>query len=332
MTSPISAPVYQKLSYQEQKEPETTTGATAQFNNLSAEVVPQASTKIPPPDNSQSSLKLESDCFAKRKGLHSVILSSARPPLEFNNMKEIECRDNTLIYRDLLKYHRNADGLLQEEEYSGCGNTVKEFTGVYVFNDIDDCQFRPHKNFGPSDPHSIHAGQFDDGTFFLLALNPALCKMHFEYDSHNNVGYFGSPYLTCSSGSNTHSLYCGKTYQEAVESFELACKGSIVATNIRESLGFRSDSIGTTLEAQKPEKPEAMDIDAQRKANLLWAAAKHIQYGLDMEMTPELKEALAEVKLAKPMLDFETFLSENKDMFPPTLQTFFDELKRTGSL
>uniref|UniRef100_UPI003BB5950C hypothetical protein n=1 Tax=Endozoicomonas sp. ALC013 TaxID=3403076 RepID=UPI003BB5950C len=136
------------------------------------------------------------------------------------------------------------DGLLQKDNYSKCNNKVKELTGVYVFNGIDlnhGRQLRPLKNLDPKDPHSIYAGQFNDGTFFLLALNPTQCERLFKADSHNNVGYCGESYLAQSGGENTHSLYCGKTYKEALETFELACKGSVVADNIRKVLGFEPD-------------------------------------------------------------------------------------------
>ncbi len=249
MTSPISASTYRKMAWQEQQKRETTedatakTGATAKFNNLTAkEVVP--ATKIPQPDFHPFKSQSEKDYLMKTWCMQSVTSSSGPPPLEFRNMIKIERQYNDLDYKDMLKYSLAFDGLLHEEKYSECKDTVKEFTGVYIFNDIDlnhARRFSPHKYIQPSDPHSMYAGQFDDGTFFLLASNPTRCKTFFEYDSHNNVVYCGETFPTKSGGENTHSLYCGETYKEALETFEKACRGTTVAENIRNLLGFESE-------------------------------------------------------------------------------------------
>ncbi|MGI2028737.1 hypothetical protein [Endozoicomonas acroporae] len=255
MTSPISASTYPKMAWQEQQKPETTndakantgatenTGTAAKFNNLSTkEVVP--ATKIPQPDFYPFPSQSEKDCYMKSRCVQSVTSSSGPPPIEFRNMIKIERQNNSLNYKDMLKYSLAFDGLLQEEKYSECENTVKEFTGVYIFNNIDTNHSRrfPHQYIQPSDPHSIYAGQFDDGRFFLLALNPILCEGHFVYDSHNkNVRYFGETVFTQYGGENTHSLYCGESYKEALEMFEQACRGTIIADNIRNLLGFESE-------------------------------------------------------------------------------------------
>ena len=291
MTPSTSASVYQKPTLQEQKEPESTAGTPAKFNNLQVKVVSEASiqgirkwldqlradavniriekgnavasslpisevnnfeantlasTHTPLPDDNQSKLDPERESCQKLMGYHSVS-STSLPPLEFVNMKKIEIPYNFIMFRDMLKYHLNADGLLEKEEYTGSDNTVKQVAGVYVFNDIDKefrGQFRPHRNSGLSDTHSIHAGEFDDGTFFLLALRKELYENFFVFDPFDSkkIGYFGDSYAACGSGDNTHSLYCGKTYEEAVETFEQACEGTLVATNIRRLLGFQSDS------------------------------------------------------------------------------------------
>ncbi|WBA81093.1 hypothetical protein [Endozoicomonas sp. GU-1] len=236
------------MAWQEQQNPEETkdakentgaktntgasekSGTTAMFDNLSAEeVVPQASTQTPPPDFYPSKSQYEKDCFDESICMQSVTSSSGSSPLEFRNMIKIERQKNTFMHQDMLKYNLSLDGSLQEDNYSKCNNKVREFTGVYVFNGIDlnhGRQLYPLKNLGPKDPHSIYAGQFNDGTFFLLALNPSQCERLFKADSHNNVGYCGGSYLAQSGGENTHSLYCGNTYKEALETFELACKGS----------------------------------------------------------------------------------------------------------
>ncbi|MBO9497772.1 hypothetical protein J7438_27360, partial [Thalassotalea sp. G20_0] len=41
------------------------------------------------------------------------------------------------------------------------------------------------------------------------------------------------------------------------------------------------------------QKPEARDIDVQGISNLLWAVAKLVDNGLELEKTPKLKEAVA---------------------------------------
>ncbi|WP_257293677.1 hypothetical protein, partial [Endozoicomonas sp. YOMI1] len=263
MTPSTSASAYQKPTLQEQKEPESTAGTPAKFNNQQVKVVSEASiqsiqkwlnqmrvdefnitiekgnavasslpisdanifeantlasTHTPLPDDNQSKLDPERESCQKRMGFHSVS-STSLPPLEFVKMKKIEIPNNVIMFRDMLKYHLNADGLLEKEKYTGSDNTVKQVAGVYVFNDIDvkyRGQFRPHINSGLSDTHSIHAGEFDDGTFFLLALRKELYENLFEYDPFDSkkIGYSGDQHPT--PGYNTHSLYCGKTYEEAV--------------------------------------------------------------------------------------------------------------------
>ncbi|WP_257264241.1 hypothetical protein [Endozoicomonas sp. ONNA2] len=191
-------------------------------------------------------------------------------------MQKIERYTNCIVYRGMLKYHLNADGLLVKEKYTGSGNTVKQVSGVYVFNYVDEDrkgQFRPHQNGGLSDTHSIHAGQLNDGTFFLLALTKKMCDDHLVKDPFDSkkIGYFGDSYPTCRAGYNTHSLYCGKTWEESVKTFEQACKGTLVAEKIREILGFQPDSVGTRLEAQNPEQPEVPE------PFLAWSAQKAVR-------------------------------------------------------
>ncbi|MBO9497096.1 DUF1601 domain-containing protein [Thalassotalea sp. G20_0] len=62
------------------------------------------------------------------------------------------------------------------------------------------------------------------------------------------------------------------------------------------------------------QKPEAWDIDAQGTANLLWALAKLVDNGLELEKTPKLKEAVAAL-LTRVKTKAES--KEEKDHFIP---------------
>ncbi|WP_422447673.1 MULTISPECIES: RAP domain-containing protein [unclassified Endozoicomonas] len=62
------------------------------------------------------------------------------------------------------------------------------------------------------------------------------------------------------------------------------------------------------------QKPEARDIDAQGTANLLWALAKMVGNGLELEKTPKLKEAVAALL---PWVRIKAESKEGKDRFIP---------------
>ncbi|MBO9497097.1 DUF1601 domain-containing protein [Thalassotalea sp. G20_0] len=62
------------------------------------------------------------------------------------------------------------------------------------------------------------------------------------------------------------------------------------------------------------QKPETRDIDAQGTANLLWALAKLVDNGLELEKTPKLKEAVAALL---PRVKTKAESKEEKDHFIP---------------
>ncbi|MGI2029802.1 RAP domain-containing protein [Endozoicomonas acroporae] len=62
------------------------------------------------------------------------------------------------------------------------------------------------------------------------------------------------------------------------------------------------------------QKPEARDIDAQGTANLLWALAKMVGNGLELEKTPKLKEAVAALL---PRAKIKAESKDGKDFFIP---------------
>ncbi len=62
------------------------------------------------------------------------------------------------------------------------------------------------------------------------------------------------------------------------------------------------------------QKPETRDIDAQGSANLLWAMAKLVDNGLELEKTPRLKEAAATLL---PKVKTKAESKEEKDHFIP---------------
>ncbi|WP_422463233.1 DUF1601 domain-containing protein [Endozoicomonas sp. ALB115] len=62
------------------------------------------------------------------------------------------------------------------------------------------------------------------------------------------------------------------------------------------------------------QKPEARDIDAQGTANLLWALAKIVGNGLELEKTPKIKEAVAALL---PLVKIKADSKEGKYHFIP---------------
>ncbi|WP_422449592.1 MULTISPECIES: RAP domain-containing protein [unclassified Endozoicomonas] len=62
------------------------------------------------------------------------------------------------------------------------------------------------------------------------------------------------------------------------------------------------------------QKPETRDIDAQGAANLLWALAKLVSNGLELEKTPKLKEAVAALL---PQVKTKAESKAEKDHFKP---------------
>ncbi|MGI2029680.1 RAP domain-containing protein [Endozoicomonas acroporae] len=62
------------------------------------------------------------------------------------------------------------------------------------------------------------------------------------------------------------------------------------------------------------QKPETRDIDAQGAANLLWALAKLVNNGLELEKTPKLKEAVAALL---PRVKTKAESKAEKDHFKP---------------
>ncbi len=62
------------------------------------------------------------------------------------------------------------------------------------------------------------------------------------------------------------------------------------------------------------QKPETRDIDAQGAANLLWALAKLVNNGLELEKTPKLKETVAALL---PLVKTKAESKEEKDDFIP---------------
>ncbi|WP_422449606.1 DUF1601 domain-containing protein [Endozoicomonas sp. ALB091] len=62
------------------------------------------------------------------------------------------------------------------------------------------------------------------------------------------------------------------------------------------------------------QKPDAMGIDTQGTANLLWALAKMVGNGLELETTPKLKEAVATLL---PLVKTKAESKEEKDHFIP---------------
>ncbi|WP_257267157.1 hypothetical protein [Endozoicomonas sp. ONNA2] len=199
--------------------------------------------------------------------------SAGSPALVFRNMDKLEISRPNLFPGSLVKYFRCADGTLGQENFTECGNVLKKLTGVYVFDEFYKGNYyrRSTSTFSRlKEPYSIYAGQMDDGMFFLRTLRPDKCARLFKLDhQHQKIQYQDCKDSQAKSEVHPFALYCGKSYVEALAAFELACKGTDLATFIRPLLGFGSDSFSTIRKAHKlpdsqPEEaePEPMDWTA----------------------------------------------------------------------
>ncbi|MGI2026524.1 hypothetical protein [Endozoicomonas acroporae] len=185
-------------------------------------------------------------------------------------MEKLEIQNPRTSLDHFGKYFRCADGKLRKTDCEACGNTLKEITGVCDLNNFYQGEYHQSSNKGFRHfryPGSIHAGQLDDGMLFLKMLNPSQCELKFKLDHHRqNIQYQGDDEFEVFPGTHPYSLYCGKTFEEALATFEQACQGTDIATFIRPLLGFGSDSFSAILEAQKTKVPERPPEDPVRIA------------------------------------------------------------------
>ncbi|MBO9493478.1 hypothetical protein J7438_05170 [Thalassotalea sp. G20_0] len=230
------------------------------FNNLSTTIVSGASAAIPQADNSRSGSELLIKYSPSLVDSDTIIAATGSPSRVFRNMRKLGQSPNFFLPHTLEKYFPCADGALGQADLKVCDSTLKEVTGILVLDEFEAGEYhqRSRRVFRELyDPYSIHAGQLDDGMFFLYTLRPALCKQLFKFDpEHLKIRYTGYDDLRLDNNGFPFSFYCGKTFEEALSAFELACKGSDIATFIRPLLGFGSDSFSTIHEAHKPEVPE----------------------------------------------------------------------------
>ncbi|MBO9480230.1 hypothetical protein [Salinisphaera sp. G21_0] len=227
------------------------------FNYLTTTVVPVASATIPQLDNSRSGSELLSKYSPSLVESDTIIAATGSPSRVFRNMEELKIQNPKFITCNMVKYFLCADGTLGQANFTECADFIREVTGVCDLNNFYEGEY--HQDSGRRFrelyyPDSIHAGQLDDGMFFLKMLRPDYCDQLFQLDAHHQkIEYRGPDDMRVGINTHPYSLYCGKTYEQALAVFELACKGSDIATFIRPLLGFGADAFGTLLEAQKPE-------------------------------------------------------------------------------
>ncbi|MBO9480229.1 hypothetical protein [Salinisphaera sp. G21_0] len=163
-----------------------------------------------------------------------------------------------------VAYFRRADGTLDKVDFTESGNTLKEVTGITVFENYFFSDY--HLNWGRGctglyDPNLIYAGQLDNGMFFLHALKPEMCDQLFTLDTANQqIHYLGNDDFTPESVKleDHFALYFGTSYGEAMAAFELACKDTDIAKRIRPLLGW-SDAIGI----MKGHQPRVLGLQAE---------------------------------------------------------------------
>ncbi|WBA83814.1 hypothetical protein [Endozoicomonas sp. GU-1] len=262
----------------------TKTADQGKFNDRSTTVVsraPASITQDPGSTSGGNTAEFQKRTIAKIRA-ETDILSAKNDQLCPDTIKE-KTVPADLIFRKMEKpiienpestpvppvaYFRRADGTLGEVDFTELGNTLKEVTGAFVFKKYHAGEY--HLNWGRSfsglyDPYSIHAGQLDNGRFFLHALKPELCDRLFTLDTaRQQIRYLGDDDFTPGPGEHDDhfSLYCGTTYGEAMAAFELACKGTDIANCIRPLLGW-SDAVGAKM-GHQPKVPgfqaEAMEM------------------------------------------------------------------------
>lgn len=208
------------------------------FNDLPIEIVQIIASKLPLPDV----LRLKQLCRYANHCIdsHTIKKAARRYSIKFKNIKKAEIKEIKHFFKmDMRTYQICRNGNLASEK-----NTIpeiKEISGVFAITHLSYYRHSPirHESSGLNDTLSIHLGTLENGLFFMLAINPKLCSRFIKYSERHMIAYAGDTNPTSPPNENNHAMYCGKSYEEALKVFELACKGTVAAMRIRSALGVQ---------------------------------------------------------------------------------------------
>lgn len=208
------------------------------FKGLPVELIQEIASYLPLPDLVQ----LKQTCRATNHCITSFIIKEAkqRYSVEFRYMNKVEIKKPDLYSDHMRMFQINNNGSLVSDTFRVPDIKMVSLNFVFTRFLYPDYEIqKPKESRGLNDALSIHMGQFENGRCFMLALNPRLSKRFLSFrKQHQMIGYAGDTNPTPWLSENNHSLYCGRSYEEAIKTFELACQGTDIANHIRKLLGF----------------------------------------------------------------------------------------------
>lgn len=208
------------------------------FNGLPVELIQEIASYLPFPDL----IPLKQTCKFTNQCIDSFMIqkAKARYTVEFRHMNKVEITEPDLYSKDMRRFYIDNNGTLVAEKDVIPDIKVVSLNFVIAEFSYSNCKiYMGKKSEGLNHALSIHIGQFNNGSCFILALKPAFSDRFLSFSKeHQMIAYFGDTHPTPWSGENNHSLYCGGSYEEAIKTFELACQGSDIANHIRQLLGF----------------------------------------------------------------------------------------------
>lgn len=213
-------------------------GEQAIFNGLPVELIKEIASYLSFPDL----VSLKNTCRFTNQCIDSFTIKQAkkRYSVEFRNMNKVEIKDPGIYSENMCMFYMNNNGSLAINNYKVPDIKMVSLNFVFTYFSYPDFTIQKHEESGGlNDALSIHMGEFENGECFLLGLKPSFSKRFLSFrKEHQMIGYSGDTNPTPLPGENNHSLYCGGSYEEAIKTFELACKGTDIAKHIRKLLGF----------------------------------------------------------------------------------------------
>lgn len=207
------------------------------FNGLSTEIIRDIASKLPLPDI----IRLKQVCKHTNNSIRDYDINEAkkRCSIDFQHMDKVKFENPELYKQYMLLFEMNNSELIEKKNKIP---EIKEISFQFVLTEFTfpHGNIRKHKSAGLNDALSIHIGKLENGKCFILTLNPYFTSRFVGFNQrHQMIGYAGDVMPTRYAGENNHSIYCGRSYEDAIKTFEQACKGSDLAKHIRELLGFQ---------------------------------------------------------------------------------------------
>ena len=207
------------------------------LNGLPAEIIQNVASKLPLPDV----IHLKQVCKHTYKSINDYDINEAkkRYSVDFQHMDKVEFKNPELYKQDMLLFEIHNGKLTIEKNKIP---NIKEFSFLFVLTEFTLPEFEIIKDEsgGFSDVLSIHIGKLENEKCCILALNPQYSSYFVVFSQqHQMIGYAGDINPTDWPGENNHSIYCGRSYEDAIMTYERACEGSVLATHLRDLLGFQ---------------------------------------------------------------------------------------------